>query len=116
MPPDTRTELLLVSSEKPRRTTTRTKTNTAMFCLDAFTFQACKPRVMRARPGEYLGSFVFLDLYFLLEAFTIDPPPDQKRMKKKKEKIVAEKKMLSGSSTDTGPIDEEKTWPRDHCT
>ena len=51
---------------------------------------------MRARPGEYLGSFVFLDFYFLLEAFTIDPPPDQKRMKKKKEEIVAEKKCSQG--------------------
>ena len=59
-----------------------------MFCLDVFTFQACKPRVMRARPGEYLGSFVFLDFNFLLEAFTIDPPPDQRRKEKSEKNIV----------------------------
>ena len=79
MPPDTRTETTAGIKWKAQENNYQNENKHCDVCLDAFIFQACKPRVMRARPGEYLGSFVFLDFYFLLEAFTIDPPPDQKR-------------------------------------
>ena len=62
MPPDTRTET--TAGIKPRRTNTRRKTNATTLCLNGFIFQACKPRAMRARSGEYLGYFIFFDFIF----------------------------------------------------
>ena len=55
-----------------------------------------------ANPAEW--RVIFFIIYYGLKAFTIDPPPDQR---KKKRNIFAEKKTLSGSTTDTGPIDEK---------